>query len=142
MPVCLISCEENTLNSELNEGNFYEVLGEEGFGLIAAGFYRRVREDDLLGPMYPDDDWEGAEQRLRDFLVFRFGGPPRYIEERGHPRLRMRHFPYRINSAARDRWVRLMSGALEETPMPENVRDALLAFFRDVADFLRNRPDR
>ena len=68
-------------------------LSDQQISDLTAAFYRRVREDDLIGPMYPDDDWSGAEQRLRDFLIFRFGGSDRYIQERGHPRLRMRHAP-------------------------------------------------
>lgn len=76
----------------------YPVLGEEGFVRLVAAFYRQVPADELLGPMYPPNELAAAEQRLRDFLVYRFGGPQRYIEERGHPRLRMRHAPSRSRS--------------------------------------------
>ena len=65
-------------------------VGEEKLRAMAAAFYRRVRVDDLIGPMYPPHDWEGSEKRLADFIVYRFGGPQTYIEERGHPRLRGR----------------------------------------------------
>ena len=72
----------------MDEVVIWETLGAEGFRRMVAAFYRRVREDDLLAPMYPDDDWEGAEERLYGFLAFRFGGVADYVEERGHPRLR------------------------------------------------------
>lgn len=118
----------------------FKVIGEEGFAALTAAFYRRVRGDDILGPMYPDDDWEGAEERLRDFLIFRFGGPPRYIEQRGHPRLRMRHGHFPIDPAARDRWVDLMREALQEAQLEEDIQGVLLGFFVQVAHFLTNRP--
>lgn len=105
---------------------------------LIAAFYRRMREDDLVGPMYPADDWEGSEKRLRDFLVFRFGGSDRYIQERGHPRLRMRHAPFKIGIAERDRWLELMEASMEETKVPEAVAVNLKAFFAQVADFMRN----
>jgi hemoglobin len=71
--------------------NLYSIIGEEGFTRLVAAFYRRVPQDDILGKMYPEEDPAGAEQRLRGFLIYRFGGPQHYIEERGHPRLRARH---------------------------------------------------
>jgi hemoglobin len=89
--------------------------------------------------MYPRDDLEGAEERLRDFLIGRFGGPARYVERRGHPRLRMRHMPFAIDQAARDRWVRNMDRALDESELPEDVTAVLREFFHSVATFLRNR---
>ena len=91
--------------------------------------------------MYPKDDLAGAEERLRDFLIGRFGGPPRYIEQRGHPRLRMRHMPFAINGAARDQWVMLMDRALDESKFPEEVTALLREFFHGVASFMINRPD-
>ena len=81
----------------------------------------------------------GAEQRLRDFLVFRFGGPSRYIEERGHPRLRMRHAPFQVDRSARDRWVALMDRALDQAGLPAEAEAVLRGFFHDTADFLVNR---
>jgi hemoglobin len=84
----------------------------------------------------------GPEQRLRDFLIFRFGGPPRYIEDRGHPQLRMRHAPFPIAKPARDRWFRLMEAALEETIPPSEAKQLLRAFFESTTTFLINRaPD-
>jgi hemoglobin len=81
----------------------------------------------------------GAEQRLRDFLVGRFGGPQRYIEERGHPRLRARHMAFPITPAARDRWLVLMTRALDEAALPENVTKVLRDFFHAVAATMINR---
>ena len=87
-------------------------FGEAEITDLVAAFYRHVRTDDLIGPMYPDDDWEGSEKRLRDFLIFRFGGSDRYIQERGHPRLRMRHAPFSMGIPERDRWLELMAAAM------------------------------
>jgi hemoglobin len=89
--------------------------------------------------MYPEGDLEGSERRLRDFLIFRFGGPSHYIEQRGHPRLRMRHAPFPIDQAARDRWVSLMERAIDQASFSASVTEALRAFFHDVATFLINR---
>jgi len=121
-------------------GGLYARIGEAGFARLVAGFYERVKTDDLLGPMYPDDDWAGAEQRLRDFLVQRFGGPTRYSQQRGHPRLRMRHAPFAIDQAARHRWTDLMGQALAEADLPGEVHAPLMQFFHQVATFMINRP--
>lgn len=114
-------------------------FGEPEITALVAAFYRRIRTDDLIGPMYPDDDWEGSEKRLRDFLIFRFGGSDRYIQERGHPRLRMRHAPFSIGIAERDRWLELMDEAMVETNVPGSVTLNLKTFFGQVADFMRNK---
>jgi hemoglobin len=123
----------------LPEEEVFARIGEEGFARLARGFYRQVPTDPVLGRLYPPDDLEGAEQRLRDFLVGRFGGPQRYIEQRGHPRLRMRHMPFAIDAGASDRWVALMNVALGEAALPGEVTDLLRAFFRSTATFLINR---
>ena len=116
----------------------YGAIGAEGFERLVAAFYRQVPGDDILGPMYPADDMAGAEERLCLFLIGRFGGPPTYMERRGHPRLRMRHAPYRLDAAARDRWVRLMDHALDEAALGDEATAVLRAFFHDTATFLRN----
>jgi hemoglobin len=123
----------------VDDQEIYSLIGEDGFARVVAGFYRQIPGDDILGPMYPADDLAGAEQRLRDFLVFRFGGPQRYIEERGHPRLRMRHNPFPIGPAARDRWVQLMDRALHEAALPAEAESVLREFFQSTATFLINR---
>lgn len=116
--------------------------GEDGIRRMVSAFYRRVRTDDLIGPMYPPDDWEGAEERLADFLLFRLGASTRYIETRGHPRLRMRHITFKIGLAESERWVELMSAAMDESSIPANAREFLDPFFIQVADFMRNQGDR
>lgn len=123
----------------MSEGDLYGLIGEDGFHRLVAAFYKQVPKDEILGVMYPADDLEGAEQRLRDFLIFRFGGPSRYLELRGHPRLRMRHFPFPITQAARNRWLQLMTTAMEEAKLPAEAAKLLLAFFDGTATFLINR---
>ncbi len=126
----------------MDESQVFEAIGETGLTRMVAAFYQRVRKDDLIGPMYPDQDWDGAEERLRDFLVYRFGGSDRYIQQRGHPRLRMRHVGFKIGIAERDRWVELMTEAMNETEVPKEAALSLRAFFEQVADFMRNVPER
>ena len=117
----------------------YSLIGEARLAALVAAFYQRVAVDDLIGPMYPPEDLAGAEKRLRDFLVMRFGGPQTYMHERGHPRLRMRHAPFAIGVAERDRWLELMDEAITEVAIPENCVPSLRSFFRQVADFMQNR---
>ena len=119
----------------------YDLIGEEGFSRLIRAFYRQVPDDAILGPMYPAADIAGAEQRLRDFLIMRFGGPQRYLQQRGHPRLRMRHMPFAIDQTARDRWMALMERALLEAELPAAVADALRRFFADTATFMINREE-
>lgn len=123
----------------MDELKLYSLIGEEGFTRLVAAFYRRVPEDEILGPMYPAADLEGAERRLRDFLIYRFGGPQRYIAERGHPRLRARHFPFAITQAARDRWMLLMTDAVGQAELPVDAQQTLRAFFDSTSTFLINR---
>ena len=123
----------------MDDQDIYSIIGEEGFHRLVRAFYRQVPEDDILGPMYPEHDLDGAERRLREFLIFRFGGPQRYLEERGHPRLRMRHAPFPIDQAARDRWMKLMDAALAEAQLPAEVAETLRPFLDGVATFMINR---
>jgi hemoglobin len=125
----------------LDDNEVYTAIGEVGFQRLVAAFYRQIPGDDILGPMYPNDDMAGAEERLRDFLIFRFGGPQHYIEQRGHPRLRMRHAPFAVGQAARDRWVQIMDRALDDTKLPAEAEEALRRFFHSTATFMINRPD-
>jgi hemoglobin len=124
----------------MQEHEIYTAIGEAGFERIVASFYRAIPNDDILGPMYPADDLVGAEQRLRDFLVGRFGGPPRYIQERGHPRLRMRHMPFPVHQDARNRWMLLMSNALDEAKIDPDADQILREFFSAMSSFLINHP--
>ena len=123
----------------MREGDIFEHIGERGIARVVAAFYRRVPQDDVLGPMYPPADLEGAEARLRDFLIYRFGGPIRYLEERGHPRLRARHAPFGIDRTARDRWMQLMGEAMAEAQLPAEVEGAMREFLDGIATFLMNR---
>ena len=123
----------------MTEEQIYATIGEEGFSRLIRAFYAQVPADPILGPMYPKDDLAGAEERLRGFLIGRFGGPPRYVEQRGHPRLRMRHAPFAIDAAARDRWVTLMDRALDEAQFPAEVTSLLREFFHGTATFMINR---
>jgi hemoglobin len=125
----------------MQELEVYSVIGAEGFTRLVAAFYRQVPHDDLLGPMYPAQDLSGAEQRLRDFLIGRFGGPQTYIEERGHPRLRARHSPFSINQTARDRWMRLMNSAFGEAALPEKAEQVLRKFLDEMSTFMINQPE-
>jgi hemoglobin len=124
---------------DLTEEQVYERIGEDGFTRLVRGFYAQVPTDAILGPMYPADDLPGAEARLRDFLIGRFGGPQRYIAQRGHPRLRMRHMPFAIDRAARDRWVQLMDRALDEAALDRQARELLREFLHGMATFMINR---
>jgi hemoglobin len=123
----------------MEEHEVYAAIGEDGFERLIAAFYRQIPNDDVLGPMYRRGDLAGAEQRLRDFVIFRFGGSQRYIEQRGHPRLRMRHAPFDVTPAARDRWMQLMENALAETEMPAEAKRILRAFFESAATAMINR---
>ena len=126
------------MNNE-EQQTVFDVIGNTGFECLVSAFYRRIPNDPILGPLYPDQDFAGAEQRLRDFLLFRFGGPADYIERRSHPALRMRHAPFAITRAVRDRWVELMEAALLEARLPQNAARELKQFFDEAATFLINR---
>ena len=123
----------------MNEADLYAIVGDEGFRRLVAAFYPQVPADDLLGPMYPAEGLAGAEERLREFLVGRFGGPPRYIEQRGHPRLRMRHAPFAIMPGARERWLQLMTRALDEVQFPPEADELMREFFDSVSTMMINR---
>jgi len=125
----------------LQDTDIYAAIGEDGFHRLVAAFYRQVPGDEILGPMYPADDLMGAEERLRDFLVGRFGGPLRYIEQRGHPRLRMRHMPFAVTAGARERWMQLMNRALDAARFPSEVDEVLREFFDNVSTMMINRRD-
>ena len=126
----------------LNESNLAQVVGEDGLRRLVSGFYRRTKADPRLAPMYPmypDGDWDGAEERLAQFLIYRFGGTDTYLQERGHPRLRQRHAPYPVDAAARDAWIENMEASLDEVGFPAEADAVLRPFLRQTADFLINR---
>ena len=97
------------------EQTLYDAVGGDAFfHRLVEGFYTQVKEDDLIGPMYPDQDWDGAQDRLRWFLVQYWGGPRTYQEQRGNPMLRKRHLPFAIGEAEADRWLELMGNSMEQ----------------------------
>ncbi len=122
----------------MDDQEVYQRIGEDGFRRLVRAFYLQVPNDDILGPMYPKHDLEGAEARLLGFLIFRFGGPQQYLVDRGHPRLRLRHAPFSIDESARDRWLQLMSTAFDEAKLPPDVQRLLQNFFQSVATAMMN----
>lgn len=113
--------------------NFYDsVGGHETFAKLVHEFYLRVATDDILRPMYPEQDLAPAERRMLMFLEQYWGGPKTYLEERGHPRLRMRHAPFAVTPAARDRWLELMRSALDSLELPP-LQDSTLWDYLDRA---------
>lgn len=108
------------------------------FTRLVEGFYRRARADDVLAPMYPADDFEGAKMRLRMFLVQYWGGPTTYSEVRGHPSLRRRHLPFRVDAAARDRWLTHMRAALDDLELAPEIERPLWDYLRRAAFAMQN----
>ncbi len=118
----------------------YDAVGGMAFfRRLVDDFYDRVERDEVLQPMYPEDDMVGARERLTLFLGQYWGGPDTYSQRRGHPRLRMRHQPFWIDQDARDRWVSHMTAAVDTMAPPEDVRRALLDYFGMAADAMMNR---
>ncbi|HEY5231683.1 MAG TPA: globin [Galbitalea sp.] len=116
-------------------GNLWlEVGGRATFETLVRTFYAGVATDDELRPMYPEEDLEGAIQRLTGFLEQYWGGPGTYSEQRGHPRLRMRHQPFKINPAARDRWLLHMRAAVDSLDLAP-LQDAMLWGYLERAAF-------
>jgi len=120
-------------NGESVQGNFWEQVGGRAtFEKLVRAFYDGIKSDPVLLPMYPADDLEGAIQRLTGFLEQYWGGPGTYSEERGHPRLRMRHQPFKVNPDARDRWLLHMRAALDTLDLSP-LHDATLWAYLDRA---------
>jgi hemoglobin len=122
-------------------GSFYAAVGgRPTFERLVRRFYAGVASDPELLALYPEEDLEPAIQRLTGFLEQYWGGPTTYSEQRGHPRLRMRHAPFAINSAARDAWLRHMRAALDDVALPPAQDAALWDYLQRAADSLRNTP--
>jgi hemoglobin len=119
---------------EAVQGNFWEQIGGRvTFEKLVRAFYAGIATDEVLLPMYPEQpDLEGAIQRLTGFLEQYWGGPSTYSQERGHPRLRMRHMPFKVNPDARDRWLAHMRSALDTLELPP-LQDATLWAYLDRA---------
>jgi hemoglobin len=120
---------------------FAAVGGEETFRRLVDAFYAGVAEDPVLRPLYPDEDLAGAADRLRMFLIQYWGGPGTYSQQRGHPRLRMRHAGFKVDTAARDAWLRNMRRALDTLDLPSTYEHLLWDYLTSAADSLRNAPD-
>jgi hemoglobin len=119
---------------------FAAVGGEETFRRLVDAFYAGVAEDPVLRPLYPEEDLTAAAERLRMFLIQYWGGPGTYSQQRGHPRLRMRHAGFKVDSAARDAWLRNMRRALDTLELPPAYEQVLWNYLTSAADSLRNAP--
>lgn len=120
------------------EDFFEKVGGIQFFTDLVRDFYRQVPADPILGPMYPLADMEGAETRLRLFLIQYWGGPADYHELRGHPRLRMRHMEFAIDKTARDHWISLMTNAVKLQKLPAELEKELMEYLQQTARILIN----
>ena len=120
----------------------YEQLGGEAFFAdLVSQFYGYVATDPILRPMYPDTDMKGAAERLQMFLEQYWGGPTTYQENRGHPRLRMRHAGFHIDAAARDAWLNAMHKVVGGIEMDATHRAQLWSYLEMAADSMVNQPD-
>ncbi|HWA64831.1 MAG TPA: globin [Mycobacteriales bacterium] len=118
---------------------FYDAVGgHDTFERLVSGFYARVANDPVLVEIYPQDDWAGAAQRLLLFLEQYWGGPRTYSETRGHPRLRARHVPFRIDAVARDHWLAHMRASLDDVALPAEADEILWSYLTNAADVLVN----
>ncbi len=113
------------------------VGGDETFHALVDAFYARIDADAYLRPMFPDD-LEPGKRRQFLFLTQFFGGPPRYSQERGHPRLRARHMPFPIDQTARDRWLGHMLAAIDAVRIAEPARSIMRDYFERASEFMIN----
>jgi hemoglobin len=125
----------------LNRSVYELAGGEPVFRLLVQRFYAAVAEDNVLRAVYPEEDLSGATERLTLFLIQYWGGPQTYSEQRGHPRLRMRHQPFAIGQAERDAWLRHMTAAVESLDLAPAVRKALLDYFETASTAMINRAE-
>ncbi|HEX3816528.1 MAG TPA: globin [Mycobacteriales bacterium] len=127
-------------SSEPAANFFDQVGGEPTFRALVGRFYAGVAEDPLLRPLYPEPELAGAEERLVLFLMQYWGGPRTYSEQRGHPRLRMRHVPFKIGEAERLAWLGHMRVALDSLELPAEQADTLWRYLETAAFSLQNSP--
>ncbi len=113
--------------------------GTPFFETLVGHFYQAVGADPVLRPVYPEADLAGARHRLTLFLIQYWGGPTTYDQERGHPRLRMRHGPFAIGPTERDRWLTHMRAAIGTVAPPPDVAAELERYFAAAAEAMRNR---
>ena len=126
----------------MTETNVYEAAGGTAFfERLVGDFYEGVAGDEVLAPLYPEaPDFSGARRRLTLFLIQYWGGPGTYSSERGHPRLRMRHFPFPVGPLQRERWLVHMTNAVEANTEEGEVRNALLRYFDMASEQMLNTP--
>ena len=125
--------------SAADQVTVYQAMGgRPTFERLVRRFYEGVRTDDVLAPMYPEDDLEGAVERLTMFLEQYWGGPSTYSDTRGHPRLRMRHAPYAVSPLARDRWLQHMRDGVDELDLPADLEALLWDYLQRAAFSLVN----
>jgi hemoglobin len=121
--------------------SLYELAGGEAtFRLLVERFYSGVARDEVLRPIYPEEDLSGATERLTLFLIQYWGGPNTYSEQRGHPRLRMRHQPFAIGQRERVAWLGHMTAAVDSLDLAPAVRSALLDYFETASIAMINQP--
>ena len=121
------------------ERSFYEAIG--GYPTIARivhRFYEGVATDEVLRPLYPEQDLAGAEERFTLFLVQYWGGPTTYSERRGHPRLRMRHAPFAVTPRAKEHWLRHFRSGLDEAALPPELDAQFWDYVTHAAQFMVN----
>ena len=116
----------------------YDRLGEESFAKLTRVFYEQVSKDPILKPMYPEEDLGPAERRLRMFLEQYWGGPDTYQQERGHPRLRMRHFPFKIGPKAKQAWLDAMRKAVDSLQLSPMDDGELWSYLDRAAQAMQN----
>jgi hemoglobin len=118
---------------------FYdEIGGEETITAIVAAFYRGVAGDEVLRPLYPEEDLGPAEERFRTFLMQYWGGPTTYSDRRGHPRLRMRHAPFAVTPVAKEHWLTHFRAALDEVGLPPEQDAQFWDYVTHAAQFMVN----
>ena len=127
-------------NPDRPESLYDAIGGEPTFRRLVDAFYAGVAGDPALRALYPEEDLGPASERLRLFLIQYWGGPSTYSQNRGHPRLRMRHAPFAIGVAARDAWLRHMRAALDSLELPARYDRMMWQYFLTAADSMRNIP--
>lgn len=122
--------------------SLYEAVGgEPTFRTLVDGFYRRVADDPVLRPMYPNEGLGPSADHLRLFLIQYWGGPQTYSETRGHPRLRMRHMPFSIGRPEREAWLRHMLAALDDLDLPPPLAERMREYFESASEAMMNRAE-
>jgi hemoglobin len=119
--------------------SIYEALGEEKIQSLVKHFYRKVSLTPPLRKLYPEEDLSAAEERLFLFLIHVFGGPHTYLEKRGHPMLRRRHFQWAIDENLKNLWLDCMFQAMDQVAIETDIREALMNYFINVANHMINQ---